>query len=310
MQAGSVSAFSPASNLCPPATGYNSELADNLSGDFGAKLKLEAFGCESGDMEDKEASKMEALDEKLVDGGENSEEEEDEEDEEEFSFVCVNPDGSPISADDAFADGQIRPIFPLFNRDLLLANAYDGESKPKEGSSSTLRPPLMKFFVEERDHPSSSSSSTSESDEQEEGAPAGPFCEWSGKAELNKKSNSTGFSKIWRFRDLVRRSNSDGHDAFVFLNHSSANAKKPSSEPTTEAKKNEGVEKKEKVGKVEVKRVVRSAKTKTTAASSAHEAHYVKNRAKREGDKRKSYLPYRVGFFTNVNGLSRNVHPF
>ncbi|KAE8023460.1 hypothetical protein FH972_009151 [Carpinus fangiana] len=300
MQAGSMFALSPAFNFHPPASGYNSELADKLSGDFGAKLKLE-----SGDMEDKEASKMEALDEKkLVDGGENSEEEEDEE---EFSFACVNPDGSPISADDAFADGQIRPIFPLFNGDFLLADAYDGESKPKEGSSSTPWPPLRKFFVKERDP--TPSSSTSESDEREEGAPAGPFCEWSGKAELSKKSNSTGFSKIWRFRDLVRRSNSDGHDAFVFLNHSSANAK-PSSEPTTEAKKNEGVEKKEKVGKVEVKRVVRSAKTKTTTASSVHEAHYVKNRAQREGDKRKSYLPYRVGFFTNVNGLSRNVHPF
>lgn len=305
MQAGSVLALSPAFNLYPPASGYT-EIADKLSGDFGAKLKLEAFGCESGDMEDKEVSKMEALDEKLVDGVENSEEEEDDEDEEEFSFACVNPDGSPISADDAFADGQIRPIFPLFNQDLLIADAYDGDSKPKEGSSSALRPPLRKFFVEERDHPPSSS--TSESDELEEVAPAGPFCEWSGKAELSKKSNSTGFSKIWRFRDLVRRSNSDGHNAFVFLNHSTANAK-PSSEPTTEAKKNDGVEKKEKEkeGKVEVKRVVKGAKT---ASSSAHEAHYVKNRAKREGDKRKSYLPYRVGFFTNVNGLSRNVHPF
>jgi hypothetical protein len=73
-------------------------------------------------MEDKEASKMEALNEKkLVDGGENSEEDEDDEDEE-FSFACVNLDGSSIFADDAFADGQIRPIFSLFNRDLLLAD--------------------------------------------------------------------------------------------------------------------------------------------------------------------------------------------
>ncbi|XP_062159114.1 uncharacterized protein LOC133866568 [Alnus glutinosa] len=302
MQAGSVLALSPAFNLYPPARGYT-EVADKVSEDFGAKLKLEAFGCESGDMENKEASKIEALDEKLVDGGENGKEEgEYDDDDDEFSFACVNPDGSPISADDAFADGQIRPIFPLFNRDLLLADAYDGDSKPEEDSSSANRPPLRNFFVEERDTPSSST--TSESDELV-GAPSGPFCEWSGKAELSKKSNSTGFSKIWRFRDLVRRSNSDGRDAFVFLSHSSASAK-PSSEPTTEAKKSDVVEKKEKVEKVEVKRVVRGAKT----ASSVHEAHYVNNRAKREGDKRKSYLPYRVGFFTNVNGLSRNVHPF
>jgi hypothetical protein len=104
---------------------------------------------------------------KLVDGGENSEEDEDDEDEE-FSFACVNLDGSSIFADDAFADGQIQPIFSLFNRDLLLADAYDGDSKPKEGSSSTLRPPLRKFFFEERNHPPSSLS-TLESDELENG---------------------------------------------------------------------------------------------------------------------------------------------
>jgi hypothetical protein len=70
MQAGSVLALSPTFNLYPPARGYT-EVADKVSEDFGAKLKLEAFGCESGDMENKEASKIEALDEKLVDGGEN-----------------------------------------------------------------------------------------------------------------------------------------------------------------------------------------------------------------------------------------------
>ena len=29
-------------------------------------------------------------------------------------------------------------------------------------------------------------------------------------SELWKNSNSTGFSKLWRFRELVHRSNSDG----------------------------------------------------------------------------------------------------
>ena len=119
-------------------------------------------------MEDKEASKMEALNEKkLVDGDENSEEEEDDEDGE-FSFACVNPDESLIFEDDTFADGQIWSIFPLFNRDLLLVDTYDSDSKPKEGSSSTLRPPLRKFFIEERNHPPSLSS-TLESDELENG---------------------------------------------------------------------------------------------------------------------------------------------
>jgi hypothetical protein len=41
-------------------------------------------------MENKEASKAEALDEKIQDGGENNEEEDD--NGEEFSFACFNPD--------------------------------------------------------------------------------------------------------------------------------------------------------------------------------------------------------------------------
>jgi hypothetical protein len=80
----------------------------------------------------------------------------------------VNLDGSSIFTDDAFIDGQIRSIFSLFNRDLLLADAYDGDSKPKDGSSSTLWPPLRKFFVEERNHPPSLSS-TLELDKLENG---------------------------------------------------------------------------------------------------------------------------------------------
>jgi hypothetical protein len=37
---------------------------------------------------------------------------------------------------------------------------------------------------------------------------------------------------------------------------------------------------------------------------------YVKGK---EGDKRRSYLPYRpdlVGFMSNVKGVGRNIHPF
>ena len=35
--------------------------------------------------------------------------------------------------------------------------------------------------------------------------------------ELCKKSNSTGFSKLWRFRDFVHRSNSDGKEGGLAL---------------------------------------------------------------------------------------------
>ncbi|KAB1200776.1 hypothetical protein CJ030_MR0G006362 [Morella rubra] len=313
MQAGSVLSLSPSFHLHSPARGY-SEVAAQVMEDLRAKMNLEDFGTESEMQENEGISKAEALDQNLGDEqqreGENDEEKES--DDEDFSFACPNVDGSPISADDMFDQGQIRPVFPLFNRELLFSDAYDGDLKDKDASSSPTGLPLRKLFVEERDIPSSSAS---ESDDLE-GVPEGTYCEWSGKGavksaprEVPKKSNSTGFSKLWRFRELVPRSNSDGHDAFVFLSPS-ANAK-PRSETTT-VKKNDNVEKKEKT-RVVVEEVKPKAARGVKTASSAHERHYLRNKALREGDKRRSYLPYRqdlVGFFTNVNGLSRNVHPF
>ncbi|KAK7309691.1 hypothetical protein RJT34_06627 [Clitoria ternatea] len=202
-------------------------------------------------------------------------ENEDEEDEEEFSFVLTNLDGSPISADDAFDNGQIRPVFPFFNRDLLSSDDYEGVGG--------IRSPVKKVFVQQPDDSPSSSSSSA--------ATEGPYCEWTPKTAV--KSNSTGFSKLWRLRDVKLRSNSDGKDAFVFLNHG----------PKPEKERNVVVKKVE----------VRKTKTTTSSTSSAHEKHYVMNRARKESDKRKSYLPYRqdlFGFFANANGLSRNVHPY
>ncbi|KAM7487307.1 LOW QUALITY PROTEIN: hypothetical protein LguiB_024791 [Lonicera macranthoides] len=111
----------------------------------------------------------------------------------EFSFI-TSSDKSAISADDVFHDGQIRPIFPLFNRDLLFSD-YDNHSSSSE---FPLRSPV-KVFVEAPPHPSSSSSETDKND----GVAEGPYCAWSKKpTEASpdgcKKSNSTGFSKLWR----------------------------------------------------------------------------------------------------------------
>ncbi|KAG5062066.1 hypothetical protein GLYMA_02G035200v4 [Glycine max] len=198
------------------------------------------------------------------------------EEEEEFSFVLTNSDGSPISAEDAFDNGHIRPIFPIFNQDLLFSDDYNG--------GDGLRLPI-KVFVEHADVSPSPSEATTPAE--------GTYCEWNPKAAV--KSNSTGFSKLWRFRDVKLRSNSDGKDAFVFLNHA------PAAKPA------------EKASSVVVKKVeVKKGKT-TTAAASAHEKHYVMSRARKESDKRKSYLPYKqdlFGFFANASGLSRNVHPY
>ena len=75
----------------------------------------------------------------------------------------------------------------------MRVGTWDRFTHEKEGGSS---------LVEERD---GSSSSASESDELE----ASP--------ELWKNSNSTGFSKLWRFRELVHRSNSDGKERGLAL---------------------------------------------------------------------------------------------
>ncbi|KAF9673458.1 hypothetical protein SADUNF_Sadunf10G0026500 [Salix dunnii] len=219
-----------------------------------------------------------------------------EEEEEEFSFLCTNPSGSLISADDIFQNGQIRPIFPLFNRDG--GPLFIDEDKAAAAAGG----PLM--FVEERN----------EAD--------GPSCVWTrgSKAlpdqQMCKKSNSTGFSKLRRFREFVLRSNSDGKDAFVFLNHKDSTSKHLQETITTTAAASEMKGHEKTTAKKDVvaeKRKEQSSKRVSSSSSSAHELHYLRNRAIKDGEKQKSYLPYRqdiFGFFTNVNDLSRNIHPF
>ncbi|XP_048441079.1 uncharacterized protein LOC125477708 [Pyrus x bretschneideri] len=304
MQAVSVFSVSPSFNSNDSVNDFEAEYAQ-LSANFSSQLQVTGSGGDF-EFEDAEKAEMEYREAQSVDhGGECESENEDD-----FSFAPTNADGSPISADDIFQNGQIRPVFPIFNRDLLFAEANDGDASRARAassatSSSSLRPPLKKLFFEERD---TQPSSASELDELE-GVQEGTFCEWSRKPveaapELRNKSNSTGSSKLWRVRDLKLRSNSDGKDAFVFLNPKSAASPKPSQESAADGKSSAEIQK--------TAEKVKGKAKKVETVSSAHEKHYVKNREKKEGDKRRSYLPYRpvVGFFTNVNVLSRNVHPF
>lgn len=236
-------------------------------------------------------------DQKNNDDEDDDEDEDEEEDEDEgefeFAFVCREPESSPISADEIFYNGQIKPIYPIFNQDLLLNDSHTGNynysnTSKKPPSSSPLsirRLPLRKLMLEEReelvDPPTSCSSSESE---ELDGVPSGTYCVWTPKpAETNNstdrckiKSNSTGSSKRWKFRDLLYRSHSDGKDTFAFL--------------STPSKKAEMAKE--------------SGKVKA--------AHCVRSNKELE-DKRKSFLPYRkdlTGFFTNVNRLSRSLQPF
>ncbi|KAF5476803.1 hypothetical protein F2P56_003500 [Juglans regia] len=216
--------------------------------------------------------------------GEDEDGYEDEDDDFEFAFVCREPDSSPISADEIFCNGQIRPIYPIFDQSLLV-NDSRTSTDSSSTSSKVRRLPLRRLMTEEREREEArepASCSSSEADELD-GIPTGTYCVWAPTkppAEVApssrgscKKSNSTGSSKRWKFRDLLYRSNSEGKDTFVFLTQSKRTAVKTMDEASPESGK--------------------------------------KGNAVKEGDKRS--LPYRkdlVGFFANVNGLSKSLQPF
>ncbi|KAI3748084.1 hypothetical protein L6452_10942 [Arctium lappa] len=213
-------------------------------------------------------------------------------DEEDFEFSLVHGD-EHVSAEHTASEGPV--VFPLFNRDLLIKSEADREAVAKvDDEEDACSASLGKLFINEREE-SASSSSSSEADESES-EDTGVFCAWRPKMDIGssplskcKKSSSTGSgSKRWRIRDLLRRSNSEGKEPMVLLT----------------SKKVEIPKQKRSSGEVSVV----SGKSKP----SIHELFYVQQRAKREGGKRKSYLPYRqglVGFFTNVNGKG-NKFPF
>lgn len=197
-----------------------------------------------------------------------------------------------LSADEISNQG---PVFPIFNRHL-----YDQHNNNVE-SSLTIKVPLKNLFLEETETLNSSSSSTSEADELES-IPPGTYCVWRPKDDVEsspascKKSKSTGsVSKRFRIRDLIRRSNSEGKSSssstsLVFL-----------------------TPKKDKLAEEKMKLDSGKMRAAASPSSSAHETFYMKNRAMKEVEKRKSYLPYRkdlVGFFANVNGLGKSAKAF
>ncbi|XP_058227361.1 uncharacterized protein LOC131335844 [Rhododendron vialii] len=245
-------------------------------------------------------------------------EEEEEEDEEvnknddndddfEFPSVCVQS----ISADEIFCNGQIRPVFPVFGKkDVFFAGGVgscgDGKancpSSKASNPSSPIRVSLRSLMREERD--SVASCSSSESSDELDGVPAETYCTWTPRSaaeapERWRKSGSTGSSKRWRIRDLLlRRSNSDGRLPSVFLGNSSARKLKDervSAKATTTEKTSFGG------GEVVPVTAAQEEDYGVAAAASAG----------KEGEcRRSSGRQDWVGFFTNVNGLSSNLHPF
>ncbi|XP_057952014.1 uncharacterized protein LOC131146423 [Malania oleifera] len=332
---------SPLLSLSPSFNSYSSARLAEIAARVVEECALEPdsdfeiFDSETGDVSA----------EKQVDDGED--------DDFEFAFVCREPESSPISADEIFFNGQIRPLYPIFNGNLLLNEDQSEDSKHRKPSPTRL--PLRKLMSEDRDPPSSSSS---EADELE-GVPAGTYCVWTpGSASESsrrscKKSNSTGSSKRWKFRDLLYRSNSDGKDTFIFLTPKAKTGASSKSREQKVAESNNSPEKMDSIyekvpGKAGSKR---ASADDETAPLANKDQHYVKNRAPRvsgkvrvkgdsadgeadetaklaveerytksassggskEGERRRFFLPYKqdlIGFFSNVNGLSRNVHPF
>ncbi|KDP45336.1 hypothetical protein JCGZ_09585 [Jatropha curcas] len=221
----------------------------------------------------------------------------DEDDDDDFEFVLVraNPDGCFT------IDRSDYPVFPLFDRDLLLDSGDKKESQDDDDLTSEIRLPLNKLFIDDP------SSSLSEVDELDRIVP-GTYCVWTPPQSRSpspspspsrcKKSNSTGSSSKhrWWLRDFLhlRRCSSGGKESYVFMNPDHNNKKK------------------EKIDKGKTSPAAKAGKGKAKEKTSAHEVFYVRNKALKEGDKRKSYLPYRrglVGFFANVNGLGKAFPP-
>ncbi|CAL0313175.1 unnamed protein product [Lupinus luteus] len=188
----------------------------------------------------------------------------------EFSFSCANPEGTLIFADEIFDNGQILPIFPIFDQSSL----YDTQNK----ETLSLRPPLKKLLVEQRNNLPSNL----------DRKPEEPLNKWSKEMtilevdtshERCKKSSSTGFSKQLRIRkDMNLRSNSEGDDTFILMN--------PSSSTPQKQVKHNGVKEKN-----VTKKKTKEEEHKMTF--SAYEKHYMMRRTRKESDKRKSFLPYK-----------------
>ncbi|XWS48166.1 hypothetical protein CRYUN_Cryun13aG0049700 [Craigia yunnanensis] len=260
MQASPVLSLSPSSSSFNTySSGRRAEIATRV---------VEEFRQESGSQDDiyetwAEQKQHQQLQQEII-------EEEDNEDHDfEFAFFCREPETSPISADEIFYNGQIRPIYPLFDPNLLNDDQTpDGTNVDSNSLVSKPRPhrlPLRKLMSEERETTSCSSVEADELD----GVTPGTYCVWTPKGGTSgnieqesrrrcKKSNSTGSSKRWKLRDLLYRSN--GYGKFK------------------EA-----------------------------------EEHFGSIRDMKPGDKGRSFLSYRqdlIGIFSNVNGMSRNLHPF
>ncbi|XP_058746131.1 uncharacterized protein LOC131619006 [Vicia villosa] len=206
--------------------------------------------------------------------------------EREFSFPCADVQGMRIFADDIFENGQIRKLIPHLHQSLLLTSTSKSFASP-------VRPCLKKIFIINSVCPQSRSDVISK-EPQNELLENITFVEMKDSTESYKKSNSTGSSNLWRCRQNMNlRCNSDHKDSLVLLNPSA---------PKNHVKT-----------KVESIVVEKRKEDHPKNALSTYEKLYLTNKTRKGSNKRRSFLPYKhqlLGFFTNMNGLSKNLHPF
>ncbi|CAN6331888.1 unnamed protein product [Urochloa humidicola] len=269
----------------------------------------------------------------------------------EFPFVSRDsPAGTAAPADELFADGRIRPFYyPVFGRaaaaggggggwaggELHAAGIHDGtaRSAPAAVAPPRVRGQLGRLFLEETRERNSSTSSTASTSSAAtddgrdalEGAAPESYCVWrpgssasasaSSSPRPPRKSGSTGSMARWRrISDLVvGRSHSDGKEKFLFF----ATPPQPHEAPSNKGKP------KPKPKPTPTPAGGRKTTPTTTEVDTVTAAHRIAYLAKGGGTggggvpggtPRRTFLPYReelVGFFANVNGISRShQHPF
>ncbi|PAN29342.1 hypothetical protein PAHAL_5G218100 [Panicum hallii] len=236
-------------------------------------------------------------------------------------------DGFSFPALPLAADACVVPVYPIFGRPP--SPPPTGEAGEDEPETATLRVPLGRLLLEEREFRARQEDARSASarawqeedgeeasaaaDEELEGVPPESYCLWApgGGPALEsapasprrcRKSGSTGSVLRWRriSERLVGRSHSDGKEKFVFLTAAAAAGPEPPPPPPPRHKEEE-----EGGGS--------TIKVRDGVGAANQLRYYGRGGGGGSGSRRRSYLPYKqelVGLFANISGLRRSYHPF
>ncbi|OEL21840.1 hypothetical protein BAE44_0017141 [Dichanthelium oligosanthes] len=228
----------------------------------------------------------------------------------EFPFVSRDsPAGTAAPADELFADGRIRPFYPVFGRGVgggggrvHAAGSHDGAARLAPVVAPRVRGQLGRLFLEETRARNSSTSSTASSS-----PGSGSSASASSSPRAPRKSGSTGSLARWRRISglVVGRSHSDGKEKFLFFAtppHEAPNNKDKTTKPRPAA-----------AGGRKPPMIPATHATEVDTVTAAHRIAYLAKGGGTSGvpggAPRRTFLPYReelVGFFANVNGISRS----